>query len=72
MGTKMEPTYATLTFAYLEEKLSKMIGRKYNNNIKTEFIKSWKRYLDDCFIFWNVYGATLRIYITYFKTYTLK
>ena len=26
---------------------------KYNENIKTNFIKSWKTYLDDCFIFWK-------------------
>ena len=25
----------------------------YGNDIKKEFTKSWKRYLDDCFIFWK-------------------
>ena len=49
----MAPTYATLYLAYLEENLYEIIGKKYNNNIKTEFIRSWKRYLDDCFIFWK-------------------
>ena len=53
MGTKMTPTYAILTLAYLEEKLYEIIGKKYDKDIKEEFIKSWKRYLDDCFIFWK-------------------
>ena len=50
----MVPTYATLTLAYLEENLYEIIGlKKYGNDIKEEFTKSWKRYLDDCFIFWK-------------------
>ena len=53
MGTKMAPTYATLTLAYLEENLYEIIGKKYGNDIKEEFTKSWKRYLDHCFIFWK-------------------
>jgi len=53
MGTKMAPTYATLTLAYLEEHLYDKIEQEYGNNIKMNFIKSWKRYLDDCFIFWK-------------------
>ena len=52
MGTKMAPTYTTLIRAYLRENLYEIIGKKCNN-IKTEFIWSWKRYLDDCFIFWK-------------------
>ena len=44
MGTKMAPTYATLTLAYLEENLYVIIGRKYGRDIKEEFTKSWKRY----------------------------
>ena len=27
--------------------------KTYNNNIKTEFIRSWKCYRDDCLIFWK-------------------
>ena len=53
MGTKMVQTYATLTLAYLEENLYEIIDKKYKNNIKEDFTKSWKRYLDDCFIFWK-------------------
>ena len=49
----MVPTYATQTLAYLEENLYEIIGKKYGNNIKEEFTKSWKRYLHDCFIFWK-------------------
>ena len=52
METKMVPTYATVTQAYLEENLYEIIGQKYDD-IKKEFIKSWKIYLDDCFIFWK-------------------
>ena len=39
MGTKMAPTYATLTLAFLEENLNEIIGKKYNENIKREFTK---------------------------------
>ena len=53
MGTKMAPTYSTLTLAYLEKNLYEIIGKKYGNNIKEDFTKSWKRYLEDCFIFWK-------------------
>ena len=53
MGTKMATTYATLTLAYLEENLYEMIDKKYGNDIKEDFTKSWKRYLDDCLIFWK-------------------
>ena len=49
----MAPTYASLTLAYLEENLHEIIGKKYNNNIKREFTRLCKRYLDDCFIFWK-------------------
>ena len=30
-----------------------MISKKYGNDLKEEFTKSWERYLDDCFIFWK-------------------
>ena len=53
MGTKMTPTYTTLTVAYLEENLYEIIGKKYGNDIKEGFTKSWERYLDGCFIFWK-------------------
>ena len=39
MGTKMAPTYATLTLTYFEENLNEIIDKKYGNDIK-EFTKS--------------------------------
>ena len=48
----MAPTYATLTLVYLEKNLYETINKKYDK-IKEEFTKTWKRYLDDCFIFWK-------------------
>ena len=53
MGTKMAPTYATLTLTYLEENLYEIIGKKYGNDIKEKITISWKRYLNACFIFWK-------------------
>ena len=52
IGTKMAPTYANLTLTCLNENLYEIIGEKYNN-IETELIISWKRYQDDCFLFWK-------------------
>ena len=40
MSTKMAPKYATLTLASLEEKLYKIMSKKYGNDIKKEFTKS--------------------------------
>lgn len=53
MGTKMAPTYATLTLGYLEEKMYKEINRLFNEETEMYITKHWKRYLDDCFIVWN-------------------
>ena len=60
----MAATYTTLTLAYLEENLYEIMGEIYNNNIKTEFIRSWKRYSG------NVHEAT--IYIIYSKIHIFK
>ena len=54
MGTRMAPTYTTLTLAYLEENLYEIIGKKYGNDIKEKFTKTRKIYLDDWFIFWKL------------------
>ena len=56
MGTRMAPAYATLTLAYLEENLYEEIRKKYGDQKKEEFVRSWKRYLDDCFIPGIVHG----------------
>lgn len=53
MGTKMAPTYATLTLGYLEEKMYKEINRLFNEETEMYITKHWKRNLDDCFIVWN-------------------
>ena len=54
MGTKMAPTYATLILAFLENKLYEIIEQQYNSIIMETFKTLWKRYLDDCFIIWNL------------------
>ena len=53
MGSIFAPSYATLTLGFLEIKLHQKIESIYGNQIKAEFIELWKRYLDDCFIFWK-------------------
>ena len=53
MGTKMAPVYATLTLGFLEEQLYEEIENAHNLEFRTLFEQSWKRYLDDCFIFWK-------------------
>ena len=52
MGTKVAPTYATLVLAYLETILNKRLQEE--DNAFALYVKeNWKRYLDDCFIFWE-------------------
>ena len=53
MGTKCAPTYVTLVMAYLEIKLYNIIGEKYGEEIKQQFVREWLRYLDDCFFDWD-------------------
>lgn len=53
MGTKMAPTYATLTLRFLEEHLYNKIARDFGSNLAENIKKTWKRYFDDCFIIWN-------------------
>ena len=65
MGTKMQPTYTTLTLAYSKENLYEIIGKKYRNGIKEEFTKSGKRYLDDRLIFRKCPWETSMNYTTY-------
>ena len=50
MGTKMAPTYATLTLGYLEEILYDRISEKLREEYHEFIMMNWKRYLDDCFI----------------------
>ena len=53
MGTKFAPVYATLVIGYLEEILYDKINVKYGIQLTNEFVKKWKRFLDDCFILWT-------------------
>ncbi|XP_061190017.1 uncharacterized protein LOC133197844 [Saccostrea echinata] len=53
MGTKVAPTYATLVLGFLEEKLISETDRTFGNQFAQYIRFNWKRYLDDCFIFWN-------------------
>ena len=53
MGTKVAPTYATLVLGYLEEQLYKIIKQNKDDTFAEYVKKEWKRFLDDCFIFWN-------------------
>ena len=53
MGTKVAPTYATLTLGYLEEQLLQDITTLWGED-EAKLLKSkWKRFLDDCFILWS-------------------
>lgn len=49
METKVDSPYATLVLDYLEEKLFSNIQDDYVTFIR----KSWRRYLDNCFIIWD-------------------
>ena len=59
MGTKMAPTYATLVMGYLEKKLYDTYEVKYGENEREEFVKCFKRFLDDCFLPWDKTEAEL-------------
>ena len=50
MGTKVDPTYATLTIAYLEEQLYSKITEQFGTEFVEIFKKSRTRLLDDCFL----------------------
>ena len=53
MGTKIAPTYATLVIGYLEVNLFRKYEETLGKNEPEEFIKIFKRFLDDCFCFGN-------------------
>jgi len=52
MGTKVAPTYANLVMGYLERNLFHQIKITYDEHFVSIFKTFWKRYLDDCFLFW--------------------
>ena len=53
MGTKMAPTYATLTLGYLEELMYQQINENFSEEFSENIKRHWKRYLNDCFIIWS-------------------
>ena len=53
MGTKVAPTYATLVLAFLEERMYKTVKIEKGENFAKYIKEQWKRFLDDCFIFWE-------------------
>ena len=53
MGTKMAPTYATLTLGFIETQLYERFKEKYGQDEKENFVKLFKRFLDDCFLPWQ-------------------
>ena len=53
MGTKVAPTYTTLTIGYLEQQLYNNVNEVFGADFRSEFEKLWKRFLDDCFITWT-------------------
>jgi hypothetical protein len=52
MGTKVAPTYASLLLRILEEKCI-LNGEKIDTHFSNYIKHQWKRYLDDCFFFWE-------------------
>ena len=54
MGTKLALTYVNLVMAYFEIKLYQIIREKYGKKIMDQFVKEWLRYLDDCFLNWDL------------------
>ena len=59
MGQKVAPTYVSLVMAYLELKLHQETEKEYGTENKNYILKNWKRFLDDCFIPWNLKIASL-------------
>lgn len=53
MGTKVAATYANLVFGYLEEKLASECKTSFGEEYALHIKNNWKRYLDDCFIYWT-------------------
>ena len=53
IGTKFAPTYSTLVLAYLGEKLFSEVEIQFGKEFAIYIKENWKRFLDDCFIFWT-------------------
>ena len=59
VGQKVAPTYVSLVMAYLELKLHQETKKQYSTENNNYILKNWKRFLDDCFIPWNLKIASL-------------
>jgi hypothetical protein len=60
MGTKMAPSYATLTLAFLEEKfLYPKIEKMFGIESALYFKDNYSRFLDDCFLIWQKSRCTV-------------
>lgn len=62
MGTKVAPTYANLVLGYLEEILTSECKISFREEYALYIKNNWKRYLDDCFIFWTKSVDDLQIF----------
>ena len=54
MGTKFPPTYTSLVLGFLETTMYQQILSKYEKSHAEVINKEFKRYLDDCFLIWNI------------------
>ena len=61
MGTKTARTYVTLVMGILIKQLYQRVEQKYGQAAKMQFVKVFKRFLVDCFIFWKRSRAELGI-----------
>ena len=68
MGTKVAPTYATLVMGFLEQNLYTKYEQIYGSEEKEKFMKEFKRFLDDCFIFWQRSEKQLLEFFTLLNT----
>lgn len=68
MGTKVEPTYATLVMVFLEITLFERTSGVFDAELSTYLKANWKRYLDDCFIFWTKGENDLEIFNSLLNT----
>ena len=60
MGTRVAPTYATLTMAFLEEiKLYPKIQNALGERAEKYTRENWFHFLDDCFIIWDIQLGTI-------------
>ena len=53
MGTKVAPTYANLVMGYLEQHMYNKVAEIFDRDFSDFVRQHWKRYLDDCIIFWS-------------------